>query len=653
MEILDKVNSIKDLKKLNIDELEQLCDEIRSFLVENVSKTGGHLASNLGVVELTIALHRAFDMPLDKIIWDVGHQSYIHKILTGRKDLFPTLKQFGGLSGFPKPDESEFDIFVTGHSSTSISAGLGIARARDIKNEKFHMVSIIGDGSLTGGMAFEALNDAGSSKTNLIVILNDNEMSISQNVGSLSKYLGRLRTNPNYINFRDDVETLVKRIPTIGDSLFKNVHKLKESLKHFFIQGMLFEELGFKYIGPVDGHSIDKLTDAFNRAKKINGPVLIHVLTKKGKGYLHAENNPDIFHGIGPFEIETGEKTSISGLNYSKVFGEEMVKAAQKDQRIVAITAAMPDGTGLSEFAEVFEKRFFDVGIAEQHAVTMAAGLATNGMKPVFAVYSTFLQRAYDQIVHDVCIQKLPVVFAIDRAGIVGDDGETHQGVFDLSYLRAIPNMTILSPKCISEFRDMLKWCFDFNAPVAIRYPRGSDLKVEFYTDNNVSTENKENNAVIELGKWEMLIRGYSNSSINIDGKISSNSISSNKANMSKIAILAVGKMNQTAKIVVDRLKGEGIESTLVNCRFIKPMDLDMLDMIFNEYDYIFTIEDNYTTAGFGSGVLEYATSENYKGRISMIGFPDEFIPHGNVELLYEKYGLDVDSVHTYIKKMI
>jgi 1-deoxy-D-xylulose-5-phosphate synthase len=674
MEILDKVNCIKDLKKLNIDEVDQLCDEIRSFLVENVSKTGGHLASNLGVVELTVALHRTFDMPEDKIIWDVGHQAYVHKILTGRKSMFPTLKQLGGLSGFPKPDESEYDIFVTGHSSTSISAGLGIARARDIKSEKFHVVSVIGDGSLTGGMAFEALNDAGSSKTNLIVILNDNEMSISQNVGSLSAYLGRLRTNPNYINFRDDVETLVKKIPTIGDSLFKNVHKLKESLKHFFVQGMLFEELGFKYIGPVDGHSIEKLTDAINRAKKIKGPVLIHVLTKKGKGYLHAENRPEIFHGIGPFEIETGEKTASSGLNYSKVFGEEMINAAQTDEKIVAITAAMPDGTGLSDFADKFQKRFFDVGIAEQHAVTMAAGLATNGMKPVFAVYSTFLQRAYDQILHDVCIQKLPVMFAIDRAGIVGEDGETHQGVFDLSYLRTMPNMTILSPKCISEFREMLKWCFEYNAPVAIRYPRGIDLKVEFYDGNctpaanntntsdtsegasseeNFNSTNRRSMSAIELGKWEILTKEKDRSSLIETGSITSNSNSNSNSSTKKIAILAVGKMNQTAKIVVDKLNKDGIEPTLVNCRFIKPMDLVMLDHIFNECDFVFTIEDNQIAAGFGSGVLEYATSKNYKGSISLIGFPDEFIPHGNIDLLYKKYGLDADSVYENIKKMI
>lgn len=614
MEILNKVNYPKDIKKLNGNELNVLCNEIREFLIESVSKTGGHLSSNLGVVELTIALHKIFDMPKDKFIWDVGHQTYVHKILTGRKQQFNTLRMYGGLSGFPRPSESEYDIFITGHSSTSISAGLGIATARDLKREKYHVLSIIGDGALTGGVAFEALNDAGSSKTNMIVILNDNEMSISQNVGSVSAYLNRLRTNPNYINFRDDVETLVKKIPAIGETLFKNTHKFKESLKYFFIQGMLFEELGFKYIGPIDGHNISKLCDAFERAKKINGPVLIHVLTKKGKGYTHAENNPDIFHGIGPFEIETGEKSSSIKVNYSMVFGEELSKEARINDKIVAITAAMPDGTGLSDYAEEFKNRFFDVGIAEQHAVIFASGLAQGGLKPVFAVYSTFLQRAYDAIIHDVCIQKLPVMFAIDRAGIVGDDGETHQGILDISYLRSIPNITILSPKDLQEFRMMLKWCFDFNGPVGIRYPRGGDYDIVFEVHEEV-----------KYGKWEEIVIGE------------------------KTVILALGKMTQTAMFALEKLKNVGVEVSLINCRFIKPLDFEMLQHIFDNYEHIFTIEDNFIAGGFGSSILEYASIKNYKGKISVLGFPDEFIEHGNCNLLYKKYGLDATSISNFI----
>lgn len=618
MTLLDKVNYPEDIKQLKNEDLNKLCSEIREFLIENVSKTGGHLASNLGVVELTIALHKVFDMPNDKIVWDVGHQTYVHKIITGRKLQFDNLRKFGGMSGFPKPNESIYDIFATGHSSTSISAGLGIARARDIQKKKYNVVSVIGDGALTGGVALEALNDAGDSGTNMIVILNDNEMSISQNVGGMSAYLGRIRTDPNYINFRDDVETLVKKIPTIGNSLFKNTHKLKESIKYLFVQGILFEELGFKYIGPIDGHNIDKLTDVLERAKKIKGPVLIHVLTKKGKGYSYAENNPDIFHGVGPFEIESGEKLSTTNLNYSMVFGEEIVNEALINDKIIAITAAMREGTGLTKFANDFKNRFFDVGIAEQHAVTLGSGLASNGMKPVFAVYSTFLQRAYDQIIHDVCIQKLPVMFAIDRAGIVGEDGETHQGMFDISFLRSIPNITILSPKDLKEFRLMLKWCFNYNAPVAIRYPRGGDSDVKFENYND-----------IEYGKWEILSKG------------------------NKIAILSTGKMTQVSHRVVEKLRNKGISVTLVNCRFIKPLDFNMLQHIFENHDYIFTIEDNYIAGGFGSSVLEYGSKRDYRGKISLIGFPDEFIPHGSPELLYKKYNLDIEGIYNSILKTI
>lgn len=618
MAILDKVNYPEDIKNLSINELNQLSCEIRNFLIDSISRTGGHLAPNLGVVELTIALHRVFNLPEDKVVWDVGHQSYVHKILTGRKDRFEVLRKFNGLSGFPKPNESVYDAFATGHSSTSISAALGIARARDIKGEKYNTIAVIGDGALTGGMAFEALNDAGISNTNMIVVLNDNEMSISQNVGSLSSYLSKLRTDPKYINFRDDIENIVKRIPAVGNNLFKSAEKIKESVKYLLVQGMLFEELGFTYLGPIDGHDIQKMSEVFKRAQKIKGPVLVHVVTKKGRGYCYAEEKPDVFHGIDPFKVETGEKISASKLNYSKVFGEEIIKEAEINDKIVGITAAMPDGTGFKPFAHKFPRRFFDVGIAEQHAVTLAAGLASNGIKPVVSIYSTFLQRAYDQIIHDVCIQKLPVVFAIDRAGIVGEDGETHQGIIDISYLRPIPNITILSPKDINEFRMMLKWCFSYDGPVAVRYPRGGDIDVKFDKYDE-----------IVRGKWERIKEG------------------------DKIAILAIGKMVQYGLKVVERLKAKGIDAELINCRFAKPMDKKMLEEILSTKDYIFTIEDGYIIGGLGSGVLEFASDMDYKGKIVRIGYPDEFIIQGSVNILYKKYGLDEDGIYNTILKSI
>lgn len=618
MSILDGINSPKDIKGLNSNELYQLSNEIREFLIETVSKTGGHLASNLGVVELTIALHRVFNMPEDKIIWDVGHQAYVHKMLTGRKKQFATLRKYQGLSGFPKPVESEYDIFAAGHSSTSISAALGIARARDLKKEKYNVVAVIGDGALTAGMALEALNDAGISNSNIIVVLNDNEMSISHNVGGLSTYLSKIRTEPAYITIRDDIENIVKRIPSIGGNLYKSAERLKESIKTLVIHGMLFEQLGFTYLGPIDGHNIQKVIEVLQRARNIKGPVLIHVITKKGKGYSFAEKNPDIFHGVGPFDIKTGEKKSPSQTDYSKVFGEEITNEAMVNEKIVAITAAMPQGTGLSKFSKQFPKRFFDVGIAEQHGVTLAAGLAISGLKPVVAIYSTFLQRAYDQIVHDVCMQNLPVVFAIDRAGIVGEDGETHQGVLDISFLRNIPNITILAPKDMNEFRMMLRWCFKCSSPVAIRYPRGGDSDIKFYKYDEIIS-----------GKWELLKEG------------------------SRVAILAVGKMVQTAYAVSGKLYGNSINTAVINCRFIKPMDRIILNNIFNNYDIIFTLEDNYVSGGFGSGVLEYAARGNYKGKIVLMGYPDEFIPHGSTGILYKKYGLDIDGVYDTILKNI
>ncbi|MCX7696031.1 MAG: 1-deoxy-D-xylulose-5-phosphate synthase [Caloramator sp.] len=618
MRYLEKINKPTDIKNLSIDELNLLSSELREFLIETVSKTGGHLASNLGVIELTLALFYVFNFERDRIVWDVGHQTYIHKILTGRKHKFDSLRKYEGISGFPKPTESSYDHFVTGHSSTSISAALGMARARDLKGEKHNVIAVIGDGALTGGMAFEALNDAGSSKTNLIVILNDNEMSISQNVGSLACYLSKIRTAPAYINFRDEIEQLLKKIPALGNNLYKSAEKFKDGLKHLVVHGMIFEELGFKYFGPIDGHNIEVLTDVLKRAQTIKGPVIVHVITKKGRGYQYAEENPEIFHGIDTFEIETGERIANKKESYSKVFGEEIVKEAEKNDRLIAITAAMPDGTGLSEFASRFPNRFFDVGIAEQHAATMAAGLAKDGFKPVFAVYSTFLQRAFDQVIHDICIQKLPVLLAIDRAGIVGEDGETHQGVFDLSYLRLIPNLTILSPKDLSEFRYMLRWCFKQNNPIAIRYPRGgdSDIKFDKYDD-------------IIYGKWERLLMGK------------------------KIAILAVGKMVQHSMKAAIKLKNNGIDVELINCRFVKPVDKIMLDSLIDKAEYIFTVEDNVLFGGFGSAVNEYLISKNYKGRVINIAFPDEFIPHGSVDILYKKYGLDSEGIYNTIIKNI
>lgn len=619
MSLLDSINYPQDIKNLKINELYQLADEIRNFLICSVSRTGGHLAPNLGVVELTIALHRVFNMPQDKIIWDVGHQSYVHKILTGRKEKFNTLRKYSGLSGFPRPNESEYDSFSTGHSSTSISAALGFAKARDIKGDNNDVVAVIGDGALTGGMALEALNHAGNTNTNIIVVLNDNEMSIAPNVGSLSSYLAKIRTQPTYINLRDDIEDMVKKIPAVGNNLYKAAGRVKESVKCLVVKGMLFEELGFTYLGPIDGHDIKEVSDVLTRAKKIKGPVLIHTITKKGKGYYFAEKKPDKFHGIGPFSIETGE-ASKSKASYSSVFGEEILNAATNNKNIVAITAAMPDGTGLSDFAKRFPERFFDVGIAEQHAVGLAAGLASSGLKPVFAVYSTFLQRAYDQVLHDVAIQNLPVMFCIDRAGLVGEDGETHQGVFDIAYLRSIPNMVIMAPKSISEFKEMLKWGFNYNdSPLAIRYPRGCD-NIDILNDKSSS---------IELGKWEQIKKGE------------------------KIAVIATGKMLQHAYEVSILLKDIGINITLINAKFIKPLDKNMLEYIYEYHDIVFTIEDGIVAGGFGESVLEHINSLNIYKKTILMGYHDEFIHHGNVNKLYEEYNLDVNGIKNTILQNI
>jgi 1-deoxy-D-xylulose-5-phosphate synthase len=610
--ILPLVNQPADIKDLTHEQLQQLAREIREYLIESVSKTGGHLASNLGVVELTLALHSVFNTPYDKIVWDVGHQAYVHKMLTGRKDKFDTLRQLNGISGFPKTSESEHDSFNTGHSSTSISAALGMARARDLNSEKNSVIAVIGDGALTGGMAFEALNDAGMSNTDLIVVLNDNEMSIDKNVGGLSSCLSRIRTQPIYFKVQRDIDLLLHKIPTFGKRVATTIKRAKGSIKYLMLPGMFFEELGFKYIGPIDGHNINELKRILNKAKGLKGPILIHALTQKGKGYSHAEEKPDVFHGISPFVIETGEtKKNPHAKDYSAVFGEALVDIARENKKVVAITAAMPCGTGLSKFAECFPERFFDVGIAEQHGATMAAGLAIEGMKPVFAVYSSFLQRAYDQVIHDVCAQNLPVVFAIDRAGIVGNDGETHQGVFDLSYLSHVPNMSIVAPKDYDELRQMLKFCIDFDGPIAIRYPRGQAQELGL---------NKHQ--PIEYGKAEVLQQG------------------------NDLTLIACGKMVGTALKTARELIKQGISAEVINARFVKPLDEHTILSSAKKTNNVITIEDNMISGGFGNMVLQLISKSDLPDvKVTNLGYPDEFIQHGNTDELQKMYGLDAESI--------
>lgn len=607
--ILDKITSPGEVKELSNVELEVLAGEIREFLIDSVSKTGGHLASNLGVVELTISLFKSFNLEKDKIVWDVGHQSYVHKILTGRKDQFNNLRKYNGLSGFPKRCESKYDAFDTGHSSTSISAALGMARARDIKNEDNQVVAVIGDGALTGGMALEALNDVGFKKTKMIVILNDNQMSISPNVGGLSTHLNNLRMEPRYNKLKSNInETLSNS--NAGKKLASCISRFKDSIKQFVVPSMLFEDMGLKYIGPINGHDIETMTEVLEKAKQIDEPVIIHVVTSKGKGYELAEKNPNKFHGVSPFDLESGEAYIPSERSYSKVFGDAMLDLAKEDERIVAITAAMPDGTGLKGFEKEFPNRFFDVGIAEAHATTLAAGLASANLKPVFAVYSTFLQRAFDQLIHDVCIQNMPVIFAIDRAGLVGEDGETHQGMFDLSYLSQVPNMTVLAPKHLNEIKVMLKWAFTQNGPVAIRYPRGTDCCNEM----NPLTE-------ISYGKWERIITGE------------------------KIAIIAVGKMLQHALLAKEILKSNGINPTIINATFVKPLDKNMLENLVKEGYDIVTIEDNIINGGFGSYVLMKLYELGFRNKYKALGFKDKFVPQGNVDLLYKENKLDPEGI--------
>ena len=608
---LEQINQVNDIKKLDKNEWNALAQEIREFLIEKISVTGGHLASNLGVVELTMAMHLAFDFPQDKVVWDVGHQSYTHKLLTGRKAGFDELRKYGGMSGFPKRKESDCDCFDTGHSSTSISAGIGLVKARDLLGGNYSVISVIGDGALTGGMAFEALNNASQLKSNFIIVLNDNQMSIAENVGGISQYLNGLRSAEGYNNFKEGLQNTLEKIPVYGEGLVRQLKKTKSGLKQLVIPGMFFENMGITYLGPVDGHNMDQLIRAFNDAKKIRHAVLLHVCTKKGKGYAPAERHPSRFHGAEPFEIETGlPKHKRTKANYTDIFSTVMRKLGDRDDKVVAITAAMPDGTGLKRFRNMFPDRFFDVGIAEQHAVTFAAGLAAGGLKPVVAVYSSFLQRAYDQILHDVCIQNLHVVFAIDRAGLVGSDGETHQGIFDLSYLSSIPNMTFMAPKNKWELSDMLKFAVDYDGPIALRYPRG-----EAYDGL------QEFRAPVEYGRSEMIYEE------------------------ADIALLAVGSMVKMAEKVRDVLKETGYSCTLVNVRFVKPIDEELLEDLAKNHRLAVTMEENVRNGGFGDHVLEYVSDRELPLQVLNVALPDEYVEHGNVDLLYKEVGLDPELI--------
>lgn len=611
--VLDKIKEPNDIKNLKESELPILAKEIREFLIQKISENGGHLASNLGTVELTMAMHLAFELPKDKIVWDVGHQSYTHKLLTGRRDGFDHLRKYGGISGFPKRKESPCDSFDTGHSSTSISAGLGYAEAREITGEDYKVISVIGDGAMTGGMAYEALNNASRLNTNFIIVLNDNDMSISENVGGLSRHLGNLRTANAYQDLKVGVTNSLTKIPVYGERMVARIRRTKSGIKQLFIPGMLFENMGITYLGPVDGHNISELLRVFREASKVNGSVLVHVITKKGKGYLPAERHPARFHGAEPFEVETGLPVKPRTVaNYTDIFSTVMRKLGERDQEVVAITAAMKDGTGLKRFHNMFPERFFDVGIAEQHAVTFAAGLAAAGLKPVVAVYSSFLQRAYDQILHDVCIQDLPVVFAIDRAGLVGNDGETHQGIFDLSYLSSIPNMSILAPKNKWELSDMIKFAINFGHPIAVRYPRG-----EAYAGL------KEYREKIIYGKSEILFQEEG------------------------IALLAVGSMVKTAEQVRILLKSMGYFCTLINVRFVKPMDTELLDQLAENHTLFVTIEENVENGGFGEHVASYFSEKQTAQipKVIKIAINDLYVEHGNVEILKKELGLDVESV--------
>lgn len=616
-EILKDVNSPEDLKKLNYKQKEKLASEIREKIIKTVSKTGGHLASNLGVTELTIALHSVFNTPKDKIVWDVGHQTYVHKILTGRKDQMDTLRTLNGLAGFPKTKESEYDSFNTGHSSTSISVALGMAKARDVKKEDNDIIAVIGDGALTGGMALEALDDAGSSKTRLIIVLNDNEMSISKNVGGISRFLTKIRTKKFYKKSNNFVRKILEKIPKIGPFIIKVARKIKYSIKQLVIPNMFFEDLGLKYLGPVDGHDIERVEWILNLAKKEKEPVVVHIITKKGKGYKPAEENPDRFHATSSFNIENGEPLKEKKKDYSQAFGEKLVSLAKENEKIVAITAAMADGTGLKKFKEEFPQRFFDVGIAEQHALGLAAGLAKEGLIPVVPIYSSFYQRAYDQVIHDICLQELPVVLCVDRAGIVGNDGETHQGIYDLSFFNIVPNLNIMAPKDFEELEQMLEFAIKLNKPVVIRYPRGTEEKVEM-----------KESCEIELGKAEKLIEGQD------------------------LSILAIGKMVPRAIEIAEDLKKDNINAEVINVRFLKPLDEEMILDSINKTKKVITIEDNILKGALSSTIDELIVNNNLNIQIKSFGYPDEFIKHGSIEQLEKIYGLDKENIEKEARKL-
>lgn len=616
--ILETIEKENDIKKVAPENWNLLAEEIRQFLIHKISVTGGHLGSNLGAVELTMALHLSLNLPEDKIVWDVGHQSYTHKILTGRKAGFENLRKYGGMSGFPKRKESDCDCFDTGHSSTSISAGLGLVKARDIMNQDHTVVSVIGDGSLTGGMAYEALNNAARMKSNFIIVLNDNNMSISENVGGVSKYLNNIRTADKYLDLKEGIYNSLKET-RIGDPIVESIRRAKSSVKQLVIPGMFFEDMGITYLGPVDGHNIPAMLKVFKEAKRVKSAVLVHVITHKGKGFIPAERHPARFHGAEPFDIETGlplkQKTKS---NYTDVFSTVMCKQGDRNDKIVAITAAMPDGTGLKRFHNMYPDRFFDVGIAEEHAVTFAAGLAAGGLQPVVAIYSSFLQRAYDQILHDVCIQNLPVVFAIDRAGLVGSDGETHQGIFDLSYLSSIPNMHIMAPKNKWELSDMLKFAIDFQGPIALRYPRGEAF--------DGLREHREP-IILGMGEWIY--------------------------HEKDIVLVAVGSMVKTALAVREALQLKGYACSIINARFVKPIDTEILNEAVKDHSLIVTMEENVASGGFGEKVREYLDESGYQGSLLTISIPDEYVEHGNVEILREEVGIDAYSIQRRIEEVL
>ena len=615
--MLEKINNDEDLKKLDLQEKSILAQEIRKYIIEIVSKTGGHLASNLGIVELTIALHSVFDLSKDKIVWDVGHQTYVHKIFSGRKEKLKTLRQLDGIAGFPKTSESEEDCFNTGHSSTSISAAMGMAKARDIKGEDNSVVAVIGDGALTGGMALEALNHVGSSKTKMIVILNDNEMSISKNIGGINMFLSKLRARKTYTISNKHGRKIIEKIPLIGNFIVKVVTKTKRSIKQLIIPKMYFEDIGFKYLGPVDGHNIEDLEFLLSKAKELDEPVLIHVLTKKGKGYKPAEENPDKFHGTSAFDIETGKPLKAKSKDYSKAFGEKLVELAEKNEKIVAITAAMKDGTGLTEFANKYPKRYFDVGIAEQHALTFAAGLAKEGMIPFIPIYSSFYQRGYDQVIHDICIQNLPVIMCVDRAGIVGNDGETHQGLLDLAFFKLIPNIVIMAPKDFEELKQMMEYAIELKKPVVIRYPRGGESGIKY-----------EKHQEIKYGQSEILKTGKD------------------------VTILGIGKTVSTAMQVAKELEKDEINAEVINARFLKPLDKNKILKSIFKTRFIVTIEDGTIVGGLGSSIKELLIDKKAKHiMFKSFAYPDEFIKHGSVQELEELYNMDVKSITKYIKK--